>query len=204
MRGFLRFLASMGPRKAKDKGKGSNASLTSIQPTNPPTVATVSNFDAIQGNCDNYLSLSTPHPYDQCACAGSISNIPDDIASRYNYLLSAFVGSLYSDGDWLAADSSDCSPQNQALVWLSTAENSLFSEEKQQERFALATLFSAAQGMQWSDKQSWMSDSDSCSWFGVECDGTSTGVISLENNRMKGTVSVFVCIASKHLLESQL
>mmetsp|Transcript_18901 Transcript_18901/g.46824 ORF Transcript_18901/g.46824 Transcript_18901/m.46824 type:complete len:342 (+) Transcript_18901:197-1222(+) len=191
-------LAGLGYYLTEEENKDrSNPSLASIRPTNPPTIATVSNFDAIQGNCDSYFGLTTPHPYDQCFCTGSIKTIPDDIASRYNYLKSAFVGSLYGDGDWLAKDISECLPENQALIWLSTAENGLFSEAEQQQRFALATLFSATQGMQWSDKGSWMSNSDSCSWYGVECEGTTAAVVSLENNRMKGMVSIFVSIVSK-------
>lgn len=194
--GLLGGLAYLGFYLTEEENKDrSNPSLANTSPTNPPTIATVSNFDTIQGNCDNYFGLTTPHPYDQCACAGSITNVPEDIASRYNYLVSAFVGSLYGGGDWLAKDISECLPENQALVWLSTSENSQYSEEEQQQRFALATLFTATQGMQWSDKQSWMSNSDSCTWFGVQCDGTAAAVIGLENNRMKGTVSIFVvCI----------
>lgn len=190
-------MAGLGYYLTEEENKDTrDPSLAYVPPTNPPTIATVSNFDSIRGNCDEFYTLNTPHPYDQCICTGKIENVPEDIASRYNYLLSAFVGSLYGDGDWTATDISDCAPQNQALVWLSTAENSLYSSEEQAQRYALATLFSGAQGMQWSDKKSWMTNTPTCWWFGVECDGSSVAVVSLENNLLKGPVSRYPLVLS--------
>lgn len=157
-------------------------------PTAAPTVAAVTMFDPVVGACDTLGA--TPHPIDQCSCSGAIQTIPEDVIARYNFHLFSFVPALYND-EWTVTNITDCAPQNQALVWLSSGNDYEFTTEEREQRFALATMFVSAQGARWTQKQDWLSGWDSCRWYGVTCEGETVREISLEQNRIEGMVSSY-------------
>jgi hypothetical protein len=178
-----------------------NAPTEDPGPTAAPTVAAVTKFDALLGACDELGE--TPHPYDQCSCLGEIQIIPDDVAARYNYHLFSFIPTLYND-EWTVTNITDCAPQNQALVWLSSGNDYEFETQEREQRFALATMFASAQGAQWTDNQDWLSSWDSCKWYGVECQGETVSGITLEGNMMKGMVSSHFELQSLDFLKCEI
>ena len=138
------------------------------------------------GNCD-LSSQVQPHVLSQCSCYGQIATLSDDTMIRYDDLVKNFVvPRVYSE--WTHAIIS-CHPVNQALVWLSTV--STLDESDILQRFVLAYIYFAMHGTDWNSKRSWITQSDVCSWHGLDCNPE--GVIrkiDLSNNHVKGEVSV--------------
>ena len=154
-------------------------------PTQAPTIGATTEFDAIQGNCD-FMGLENPHPVDQCSCLDEIQIIPNDVRNRYDMHLQYFIPTLYMTYD---EDISSCSARNQALVWLSSGNDSSFTSDERTERYALATIFAALGGNKWEDRSNWLSTLGSCSWFGVNCaEGKATN-LNLAGNNAVDTVS---------------
>ena len=123
---------------------------------------------------------------DQCACFGSINIIPGDVEKRYKFNLIEFVPSLYESYDDAI---SNCSPRNQALVWLASDNNAEFDLPERQQRYLLATTYAALTGAQWKKQESWLSSADSCDWGGVDCSGGIATALDLSGNNAKGSVS---------------
>jgi len=135
-------------------------------PTPAPSIGTTTAFDDIIGTCD-FTGTPIPHVFDQCACFGEIQAIPEDVSVRYASHIEYFIPTLYQSYD---DDISSCSARNQALVWLSSANDADFDRDERIQRFALATAFAGLGGVGWGNRTGWLSTSSSCSWYGIECD----------------------------------
>jgi hypothetical protein len=156
-------------------------------PTQAPTVGSTTEFDPIRGDC-NFMDLKNPHVVDQCSCVGEIQIIADDVRLRYETHLEVFIPSLYQEFE---EDISSCSVRNQALVWLSSANDADFDIDERQERYGLATVFAGLGGNKWSDRQNWLSMSDVCDWSGVECNESGkVQRLVLAGNNAIGTVRI--------------
>eukprot|EP00934_Nitzschia_sp_Nitz4_P001661 Nitzschia sp. Nitz4//scaffold5_size260463//185128//191136//NITZ4_001006-RA/size260463-snap-gene-0.51-mRNA-1//-1//CDS//3329555412//1661//frame0 len=154
-------------------------------PTPAPTIGLATAFDPVQGNC-NFKDLENPHVIDQCLCVGEIQIIADDIQERYQYHLENFIPDLYAAFD---DDISSCSARNQALVWVSSANDVQFTHEERVERFALATVYAAMGGSEWSKTTNWLSQANICSWVGVFCSASDTAqTLVFTSNGLTGTM----------------
>ena len=90
------------------------------------------------------------------------------------------------------------SPQNQAFQWIMTNANlSEYSDAKLTQRYALATLYYSANGMNWKNAWGWLSDKDECSpsgWYQSQgaleesfCNANGElAVLKLMDNRLDG------------------
>lgn len=84
------------------------------------------------------------------------------------------------------------SPQFLALQWISMEQgdsSNVFSMDASLQRYALATIYFATGGGEWTSADSWLSNTvHECDWSRVTCDNSRTAVISLEltNNALKG------------------
>lgn len=154
-------------------------------PTAAPTVGLTTAFDPIQGDCD-FQDLRHPHVIDQCKCVGEIQIIPDDVRKRYKSRKANFIPTIYEEYN---EDITDCSPRNQALVWISSGNDFEFTYQERVERFALATLFAGLDGTQWKRNDGWFSEDSVCTWEGVVChDDGMVQTVDLSNYNLKGTV----------------
>jgi hypothetical protein len=156
-------------------------------PTAAPTVGRTTAFDPIQGNCD-FQDLRHPHVIDQCNCVGEIQIIPDDVRTRYKSRKANFIPTIYQQyNDTIT----DCTPRNQALVWISSGNDYEFTYEERVERFALATLYASTDGTQWKRNDGWFSEESVCTWDGIVCfkDDGMVQTVDLSNNNLKGKVS---------------
>lgn len=170
--------------------------LKSTPRTPPPTMAPSTSlstaFDPPQGKC-SFNGLDNPSPIDQCDCAGKIVDIAPDIRSRYFYNLEYFIPEVILG---FSEDIGSCSPLNQALVWVSSGDDTKIDDEERTKRFLLATTFASLGGGKWTNNTNWLVDEDYCTWYGVTCsDSSEIESLMLDSNNLVGTVSY----SSRHL-----
>lgn len=146
-------------------------------------------FDSIDASSCDFSGVTWPHALDQCRCTGEISIIANDVKTRYARHVNEFIPILYENYE---ESISSCTARNQALVWLSTANDHEFDEAQRSERFALANLFIAMGGIEWNSSTGWLSETSVCEWFGVTCEDGTTKSISLASNGVFGKVSFFL------------
>ena len=161
--------------------------IPTFAPTLAPTTGFTTPFDPILGTCD-FMGLQNPHVVDQCACVGEIQIIAEDVRKRYQFHRDNFVSQIYREG--FDEDISSCSVRNQALVWLSSANDVDFGEEDRLTRYALAAIFAGTDGRSWKERQGWLSEGDFCQWFAVTCNNGEVRSINLGDNNLSGAVSV--------------
>lgn len=154
-------------------------------PTDAPTTAIGTKFDDVVGECTNLDDF--PNPIDQCNCFGAINQIPSDVQDRYRAHLFNFIPTLYPEFNDAM---NSCTARNQALVWLSSGNNSEFTLQQKQERYALATVYAALTGLQWTRSTNWLSEKSVCLWSGVDCNEDETvKVLDVQGNKARGVVS---------------
>jgi len=137
----------------------------SIPPTMAPSLAVSTEFNAVKGEC-NFDGVLNPNPIDQCLCFGEITEIEDDIKDRYLYNLKYFIPDFFEEYN---DDISSCSPRNQALVWISSGDDTKILKTQRAQKFALATIYASLDGTKWNNNTNWLGEQDVCSWFGVTC-----------------------------------
>lgn len=156
-------------------------------PTPSPTVGLTTAFDPIQGNCD-FAELKNPHVIDQCICVGEIQIVADDVRTRYESRKANFIPTLYEVYDDVITD---CTPRNQALVWISSGNDFEFTYSERVERFALATTYASLGGNDWENNGNWFNEDSICTWEGVTCDQDGmVQILALSDNQLNGSVSV--------------
>jgi len=69
-------------------------------------------------------------------------------------------------------------------IYSSTGQTGIPQTEYQ----ALVTLYNETGGTEWKDSSGWLSDSTSCSWFGVTCSGGSVTELKLPDNNLSGNI----------------
>lgn len=94
----------------------------------------------------------------------------------------------------LADDDDEAEPFLQAVKWIVEEDSVEESEQDVLVRFALATLYYANGGAEWSRSNNWMSTRhETCEWEGVGCSlSTNNAVLQeldLSNNHLTGTLS---------------
>jgi hypothetical protein len=68
-------------------------------------------------------------------------------------------------------------PQGMAYLFLVRENNPSFvCSQTIIQRYGLATLYFATQGDRWTNNDGWLSPSQECDWFGVECDSNGFAV----------------------------
>ncbi|KAG7366335.1 RHS repeat-associated core domain containing protein [Nitzschia inconspicua] len=161
-----------------------------LEPTsngNIPSAATT-RFDPFQGNC-NFALLTQPNVIDQCACSSSVTIVADDINVRRQDLVDDFMQSVFPG--WNETVTS-CSPENQALLWMSSGINNggEVGNLLKLQRFALALLYIDQGGTNWRTATNWMTEADVCAWEGVTCNDQSfVRTLRLDRNRLSGPIS---------------
>ncbi|VEU41378.1 unnamed protein product [Pseudo-nitzschia multistriata] len=171
-----------------DKVSSLESPIYTNPPTPAPSVAVSTRFDPIQGDCNFDVNDSNPNPIDQCNCLGEISIIESDIRERYFYNLEAFIPAYFREYD---DDISSCSPRNQALVWISSGDDTELSTDQRAEKFALAAVFASLGGTQWKKSRNWLSYKSVCTWFGVKCDQGQPDYVTqlvLDDNNLIGVL----------------
>jgi Leucine-rich repeat (LRR) protein len=98
------------------------------------------------------------------------------------------------------------SPQSQALVWLESSDNNgVSSEEQLLQRYALAVLYYASIGDEWTNNDSWLTSADECSWWSNVntqdmCDSLGRYVaVDLAGNNLQGSIPPELAILSNSL-----
>mmetsp|Transcript_9984 Transcript_9984/g.21610 ORF Transcript_9984/g.21610 Transcript_9984/m.21610 type:complete len:1577 (+) Transcript_9984:140-4870(+) len=96
------------------------------------------------------------------------------------------------------------SPQFRAYAWLVEDAKSVkdgpddkYADEQLFQRYALATLYFATNGAQWSESEDWITPADECDWYGISgCEESEDAgytdhfitAINLKENRLEGTI----------------
>lgn len=132
--------------------------ITQVNPTS---------FSPIAMNCNFLSDDKQPNVFSQCACNGNVSVVAPDIMERYQNLTNTFVRSVFPQFN---EGLHSCSPQNQALLWLASGDG-VTTEARIRQRYTLALLFASWDGVNWLSRNKWLSSSDECSWFGLDCNG---------------------------------
>jgi len=108
-----------------------------------------------------------PHTTTQCECKGAVVHVPNDTMALYRTLRDDINANLYNGR--FEDDITSCSPQNQALVWLSSG-NTRDSGDIYQ-RYTMAVTYIQMNGTRWDLDAFWMDDDSECTWLGLGCDG---------------------------------
>jgi len=155
-------------------------------PTAAPSVEVTTYFDDINaGRGCNFDIVANPHPIAQCSCFGKIEIIGADIRERYRYNVENFIPIHFTNYE---DDISSCSSRNQALVWVSSGDDTVLTTAQRSQRFALATIFASLDGKQWNNNKNWVTYSNSCTWFGVTCTNDFATELILDRNNLMGMV----------------
>jgi hypothetical protein len=138
-------------------------------------------------DCD-FAQETSPNPFLQCECYGTISKVSKDVYQAYHDIMVLLLDYLKSQE--LAMDM--CIPENIALLWLAwekVMHEVYYTGDRLITRFALSYLFAAWEGQQWTNSDNWLNPDSECSWYGVTCDNQGR-VISVEIslNGLKGVV----------------
>jgi hypothetical protein len=144
-------------------------------------------FDGVigDGSCD-FSETAVPSIIDQCDCFGEIRTIPQDVQDRYNMHLETFVLTVYSE---YTKTMNSCAPENQALMWLASANDYEFDNQERQQRFTLALLIASMNGAMWTFRLGWLGVTESCLWTRVVCNNQGqVTILDLSDNNVGGTV----------------
>lgn len=144
-------------------------------------------FDSVIGNgfCD-FLETAVPSIIDQCECFGEIRTIPQDVQDRYDMHLETFALTIYAR---YTETMRSCAPENQALLWLASANDYEFDNQERRQRFALAVLIASMNGAMWDFRLGWLGVTESCLWTRVVCnDQGQVTSLDLSANNVGGTV----------------
>jgi len=153
--------------------------------------AATTEFDAIRNDCSfDLLGLVQPNIVDQCNCGdGNVDIIADDVRARWEVLVQNFIPSIYSQWD---LPSYSCSPENKALLWMSSGINNGGEIDNllRLQRYVLALVYYQHGGAEWRRSTNWLSEIDVCEWGGVECDkNLYVRTLNLDQNRLTGQLS---------------
>lgn len=149
--------------------------------------AATTEFDPIKNDCS--LSSTQPSIIDQCKCNGEVNILADDTRARWESLAQNFISSVYPEWD---EPTNSCSPENQALLWLSSGINNggEIDDLRRRERYILAVVYYQNGGSQWSRSFNWLSERSVCDWEGVECNSDLyVRILNLDQNKLTGEVS---------------
>jgi hypothetical protein len=130
----------------------------------------------------------------------------------YKYLVS-LVGPDVLDG--ATADSNSESPTYAAYRWLAQDESvGVYPLQTVKQRFVLACLFYSTNSggglpyrkdtTSWKNNKGWMTYSNECHWYGVQCRGGHIISLNLTNNGLEGIVPEELSLFSDSLLELDL
>lgn len=157
-------------------------------------------------------SIDTPADEDDVPAPSPVAppvearpDLPEENLKVYDLICSAL------DGDCeLLLDIS--SPQGQAFDWLindqmANPDLEAWGEEKQIQRYALATFYHSTGGASWANRLNWLSDQHECQWFssskaGSGCsDGETFDTLELNYNNLQGEIprEVFLLASLKSI-----
>jgi len=92
-----------------------------------------------------------------------------------------------------------------ALSWLETQKDQSLGNARLQQRFALACLYlSTTQKSSWVNSDGWMSESDECTWYGIECKHHRLISLNLTDNGLEGLVPWEISFLKPNLLSLEL
>lgn len=149
--------------------------------------AATTEFDPIQNGCS--LVSQQPSILDQCNCVGNVNIVADDVRARWESLEQNFIPDIYPEWD---KPINSCSPENQALLWLSSGMNNggEISNELRLQRYILAIVYYEQGGTKWSRSANWLSEKNACEWEGVECnENMNVRILNLDQNQVTGQLS---------------
>lgn len=94
---------------------------------------------------------------------------------------------------------------SKALKFLQETHNdALYGNARLQQRFSLACVFLSTFGDGWKNKKGWFSDSDECTWHGVECRNSKLIALNLTDNGLMGQVPMEIQFLHPTLLALEL
>jgi Leucine-rich repeat (LRR) protein len=162
------------------KGSSSYDDCSEDQTTLSPTATTTSSPTTLLTTAESVspsiATVPTPSPTRYCA---SVQGREEDIAT----MTSSVVGS----GNIVPG-----TPEGDALNWILNIDNTNTCNDggiALLERFVLALFFYKTGGESWLNSNGWLSLSNQCTWFGIDC-GTDGRVdtISLNQNNLSGEI----------------
>ena len=115
-----------------------------------------------------------------------------------------FLSSVSPDGG--AALSNPSSPQYNAAKWLSEEPSFVsYSEGKTLQRYALATLYFATNGGQWTNSDGWLTERNECNWYTTTsdeiCINGNLRILDLQSNNLQGRLPLELALLSDTLGE---
>jgi hypothetical protein len=137
-------------------------------------------------NCDYNDQDGYAHVWDQCACDGTVSVVPQDVAQMHALLVERLYPLFYGSAAFTTSNAY-CDPVNLALLWLASGDNRDAGYIRQ--RFVLALIFFGMDGPEWDHQNEWMTPLNECLWLGNQCNKWDVvNSLALDSNNIFGTV----------------
>ena len=154
--------------------------------TNPFGNVVTTKMDPYSTTTCFYEDQTYPNIAQQCECWGTISDIPDDVRELYPVVREEISQALYN-GLLANEGIESCSPQNQAILWLSSGDNRAGGDFRQ--RHVLAVAYYGLNGTKWDDTNLWLTEQNECLWWGLECNRRfELDQFDLEENNLMGSL----------------
>jgi len=136
--------------------------------------ATITDLEMIIADLESNLCSPAPTPGPTELCYG------DD--TKEEYLLSILT-SITDEAILLDEDT----PQGMAFDYL--LDNDICGKTTIEQRYGLATLYFATNGLSWTNNEGWLGENQECEWYGVICDTNPRATdLVLATNNLDGKV----------------
>ena len=177
-----------------DDDDGENGGTPTMPPSMSPTMSsTTTDFVGDQpttpmapyvpGQCPVSGQIN-PNIISQCECDGEITELETDVRAKYDALVQDFVRQIYPSWSFTIES---CDPANMAVVWLATG----FQDDETDllQRYVMSFMYYNNDGTEWESQDSWLTDADVCTWYGLACTNQLIALLALEDNRVSRSVS---------------
>ena len=109
---------------------------------------------------------------------------------RVSRVLALFLSVVLLVGSvpWLAEAEVVRNPVSQAVIPYAFCDEMNVTEIPCAECEALVALYSSSNGPGWTNKSGWLQTNTPCSWYGVTCNSGHVSALSLDDNRLSGSI----------------
>ncbi|GKY97954.1 hypothetical protein MPSEU_000753400 [Mayamaea pseudoterrestris] len=141
--------------------------VPTLAPSDVPSLAALSSTPSLSPTAAYSSNAPTNQPSVSPAPVAIVVPTVSPITGSPTVVIAGLFGLLASRSlDGGAALRNESSPQYEAYRWLSGNDNvNTYSEDRLLQRYSLATLYYSTDGPNWTQVDSWLSNSNECSWF---------------------------------------
>jgi Leucine rich repeat len=137
--------------------------------------------------CDDATNI-----FPECSCQDRLPRpISDSVISTYT-LMTDFLSrtGAIKNSTLFTASPLSCTPENQAILWISEYNNKQQGINEVLQRYLLAVIHQLLNGHDWMRSAKWLSSESVCEWEGIVCTTPSYDIseLNMVNNSLSGAL----------------